>query len=99
MMKGAAMTITLPLEPQEEAKLIALAQARGVSADVLVLEALERILAAAPESAEQKPEDRPIWEVILDNMKDVPPEEFARLPNDGASEHDHYLYGRPKRNP
>jgi hypothetical protein len=60
----------------------------------LVREALDRILAAAPDPAEeQKPELRPIWEVILDNMKDVPPEEFARLPKDGASEHDHYLYG------
>ena len=43
-------------------------------------------------------DQRPIWEVILDNMKDVPQEEFAQLPKDGASEHDHYLYGHPKRN-
>ena len=42
---------------------------------------------------------RPIWDVILDNMQDVPAEEFARLPKDGASEVDHYLYGHPKRNP
>jgi hypothetical protein len=32
-------------------------------------------------------------------MQDVPAEEFARLPKDGASEVDHYLYGHPKRNP
>jgi hypothetical protein len=44
-----------------------------------------------------QPDPRPIWEVILDNMKDVPPEEFAKLPKDGASEHDHYLYGHLKR--
>lgn len=94
------MTITLPLQPQEEAKLIALAQARGLSANELVREALDRMLAAAPEPAEeQRRELRPIWEVILENMKDVPPEEFARLPKDGASEHDHYLYGSPKRHP
>ena len=41
---------------------------------------------------------RPIWEVILDNMKDVPPEDLAQLPKDGATEIDHYLYGHPKRN-
>ena len=46
---------------------------------------------------ERDSDARPIWEVILDNMKDVPPEEFAKLPRDGASEHDHYLYGHPKR--
>ena len=27
----------------------------------------------------------------------VPPEEFAKLPVDGASQHDHYIYGTPKR--
>jgi hypothetical protein len=92
------MTITLPLQPQEEARLVAMAQAKGVSTDTLVREALDKILADAPgQPDEAKRESRPIWDLILDNMKDVPPEEFARLPKDGASEHDHYLYGHPKR--
>jgi hypothetical protein len=92
------MTITLPLQPQEEARLTALARAKGVSTDMLVREALDKILAEAPyQPMEQRLEARPIWDVILDNMKDVPPEKFARLPKDGASEHDHYLYGHPKR--
>ena len=43
------MTITLPLQPQEEAKLIAIAQAKGLSTDALVREALEKILADAPD--------------------------------------------------
>jgi hypothetical protein len=34
---------------------------------------------------------------MLDNLKDVPPGEFAALPKDGASQVDHYLYGHPKR--
>lgn len=94
------MTITLPLQPQEEARLIAVAQAKGLSTDALVREAVDRILADAPDGlAEQKADPRPIWDVILDNMQDVPAEEFARLPKDGASEVDHYLYGHPKRNP
>ena len=92
------MTITLPLQPREEAKLIALAQAKGVSADALVREALDKILAEAPDQTEESNlESRPSWELILDNMKDVSPEEFAKLPKDGASEHDHYLYGHLKR--
>jgi hypothetical protein len=33
---------------------------------------------------------------MLDNIEGIGPEEFARLPKDGASEHDHYLYGHPK---
>jgi hypothetical protein len=93
------MTITLPLQPQEEARLIAIAQAKGLSTDALVREALDKILFDTPERlAEPSGESRPIWEVMLDNMKDVPPEEFAKLPKDGASEHDHYLYGHPKHN-
>jgi hypothetical protein len=29
---------------------------------------------------------------------DVPPEDWDTMPTDGASEHDHYIYGLPKRN-
>ena len=92
------MTITLPLQPQEEARLIAAAQAKGISTDALVREAISKIL-ADPLTSEEVPqaESRPIWEVMLDNIKDVSAEEFAKLPKDGASEHDHYLYGHPKR--
>ena len=42
------MTITLPLQPQDEARLIAAAQARGLSADDLVREALAGILMQTP---------------------------------------------------
>ena len=97
------MTITLPLQPQEEARLLAVGQARGLPPDVIVREALDRVLAEQCESTPARTEEpkrdlRPIWEVILDNMKDVPPEDLAQLPSDGASEMDHYLYSHPKRN-
>ena len=39
----------------------------------------------------------PIWERIVDLTADAPPEELAKPPTDGASQHDHYLYGTPKR--
>jgi len=42
-------------------------------------------------------DSRPIWDVIADNMKKVPPEDLAALPRDGASQIDHYIYGFPKR--
>jgi len=44
-----AMTITLPLQPSEEAKLTALAQAKGVSTNALVREMLDKLLADVPE--------------------------------------------------
>ena len=92
------MTITLPLQPQEEARLLAAAQAKGVSADDLLREALNKILDDSPTVPESpKAKARPIWEVMLDNIEDMTPEEFAKLPTDGASQHDHYFYGHPKR--
>jgi uncharacterized membrane protein len=48
------MTITLPLEPGKEAKLLALANAKGISAEELVREAIDKILAEAPETASCK---------------------------------------------
>ena len=44
-----------------------------------------------------EPPRRPIWERIADLAADVPPEELDKLPTDGASQHDHYIYGTPKR--
>src|SRR5580658_6896856 len=98
-MEGSTMTITLPLEPQEEARLLAVAQAKGLPPEVIVRAALDRVLAeqSEPVGAQAEGRDaRPIWEVILDNMKDVSPEDLAQLPKDGANEIDHYLYGHPK---
>lgn len=40
---------------------------------------------------------KPIWEVAQELMKDLPQEEVEKLPHDGATEHDHYIYGTPKR--
>lgn len=30
-------------------------------------------------------------------VSDIPPEVLATLPTDGAAEHDHYIYGTPKK--
>jgi Arc/MetJ-type ribon-helix-helix transcriptional regulator len=43
--------------------------------------------------------DKPIWEEILELTADVPDEEFDKLPTDLAEQHDHYIYGTPKRPP
>ena len=52
------MTITLPLEPQTEAKLMALAREKGVTADELVREAIHKILS---ESTEARTHELPVW--------------------------------------
>ncbi len=48
------MTLILPLEPQDEAKLMTIAQGRGMSADQLVREAIHNILAGAAEPVARK---------------------------------------------
>jgi hypothetical protein len=49
--------------------------------------------------SKHNPETRkPIWQIAQDIiMADVPPEIIAKLPADGAEQHDHYIYGTPKR--
>ena len=100
--------MNLTLTEAEETRLAALAQAQGMTLEELVREAIRPILSAVPESPSAIPRvptqtvsegQRPIWEVLTERMKNLPPEVFERLPKDGASEHDHYLYGSPKRNP
>ncbi len=50
---------------------------------------------ASPADAAQK--QKPIWEEILELTADVPDEEWDKLPTDLAEQHDHYIYGTPKR--
>jgi hypothetical protein len=80
--------IELPDEQAEALK--AKAAAEGLS-----LEAWLQKLAQEGHSA--RPPQRHIADVILENMRDVPPEVMSRMPQDGASQHDHYIYGWPKK--
>ena len=100
------MTLTIELPDELEEPLNTQARAQGVSAAGYVRSVLEHAI-EIPRQHGKPPLDgqlehrgalRSIFEVIAENMKDVPPEEFAKLPKDGADEHDHYLYGSPKRN-
>jgi len=47
-----------------------------------------------------EPSDEPLQtaaDFVLSHMRKVPREIMATMPEDGASQHDHYIYGRPKR--
>ena len=59
----------------------------------LVESLLEREQTAPAESTR-----RPISEIFEELSSQIPLEEWAELPQDGAEQHDHYLYGSPKRN-
>ena len=94
--------MNLSLTAAEEAKLAAQARARGTTPEALVREAILPVIAASETKLLQPQEaadaHRPISQIIAGIMKDSPAEELAKLPKDGASEHDHYIYGWPKRN-
>lgn len=38
-----------------------------------------------------------LTERIVALGKKIPPEERAKMPRDGAANHDHYIYGTPKQ--
>jgi hypothetical protein len=40
---------------------------------------------------------KPLGQMIADLAKDISDEEMAKLPRDGAANHDHYIYGTPKQ--
>jgi Arc/MetJ-type ribon-helix-helix transcriptional regulator len=53
----------------------------------------------APAQTEVAPNHKPIWEEFAEITASIPGEEWAKLPADGAEQHDHYIYGAPKRPP
>jgi len=92
------MTLTINIAPDKEAAYQALAQAEGLSVEQWLRQLIDRVVPASPlETPGAADDNRPIWEIFVDSMKDLPPEIMATMPKDGASQHDHYIYGWPKR--
>ena len=86
------MTV-IEIPDEEAAALTARAAAAGLS-----LEAWLRQLAGT--EGVQASGRRPLQEaadIVLSHMRNVPAEVAAQMPADGAGQHDHYIYGRPKR--
>jgi hypothetical protein len=38
-----------------------------------------------------------IWQLSDDFVKNISTDELSQLPSDGAEQHDHYIYGIPKK--
>jgi len=62
-----------------------------------VLSWVEEML-SEKETTQSRVAVRPLWEIVEEITSQVPLEEWKKLPVDGAEQHDHYLYGSPKRN-
>lgn len=81
--------------PDEEALVLkAKAAAEGLSLEAWFKKLAEP--AAAPVVAVEKPLQAAA-DIILSCMRNVPPPIMAAQPTDGASQHDHYIYGWPKK--
>jgi predicted DNA-binding antitoxin AbrB/MazE fold protein len=55
------------------------------------------VLEVAEDSMRDIDDDRPIWEVAAELVRNIPEEELDSVPTDGAAHHDYYLYGVPKQ--
>lgn len=60
-------------------------------------EVLRFVEAAERQAAAERNRHRPIWEVVAEIRAEVPEEEWDNEPTDGSYNHDHYLYGAPKK--
>ena len=78
---------------------IEIAQTIYEKVKVLPLDKQEEVLEFVKEKLAfaVKKDSRPIWEVAREISESVPLEEWEKLPSDGSINHDHYLYGAPKK--
>ena len=82
----------IELPDEQAAALTAKAAAQG-----LTLEAwLKRLAIEEAEPSAEHPLQTAA-DIVLRHMRNVPPEILATMPKDGASQHDHYIYGWPKK--
>ena len=94
------MTINLPNDLEhlvrEEVQ-----SGRFASMDDVVAEAVRGYLNSrnrTTETPERTTQARqPIWELIEQENSSIPPEVWDTLPTDLSAQHDHYIYGTPKR--
>ena len=102
-----------PIEftPEQKGFLESLSRETGTPVSALIDKMLDRLREECDEQShrdadgkdetesDMPPQEprKPIWQQFAEAFKDVPEEELARLPVDGATQHDHYIYGTPKR--
>jgi Arc/MetJ-type ribon-helix-helix transcriptional regulator len=105
LQEKSAMQINLPAD-LERSLLTEVQSGHFASVDDAITEAVRLLLQRAPGEGEPEPlgaveptspGHRPIWEVFEEISASIPDEEWARLPVDGAEQHDHYIYGTPRR--
>ena len=98
------------LTPEQKGMLASLSQETGKSLPALLAaiaaaleelqeqrEHLDSANGETPVNVPQPRSRKSFGEIAAELLADVPEEVFDRLPTDGAAQHDHYIYGTPKR--
>ncbi|MGH9622580.1 MAG: hypothetical protein ACRD45_23090 [Bryobacteraceae bacterium] len=85
------MTITIHLPDDQATALQEKAAAAGLSLEAWLQTLAGKEVPVVPGTLQAAAD------IVLEEMRKVPTEVMATLPKDGASEHDHYLYGGPKK--
>ena len=100
------------LTPEQKGMLSSLSRETGRSIPALIAAALEELqehVHSQHDNGEPHSDDadqgvplpqevaKPIWEQFIEASLAIPGEELDQLPIDGATQHDHYIYGTPKR--
>jgi hypothetical protein len=81
------MTLTIELPEEDAAALSVKARSQGMSAEQYARQILKHDIQ----------QTRPTAARIREIWSDMPEEVRAKLPADGSSQIDHYVYGLPKR--
>jgi Arc/MetJ-type ribon-helix-helix transcriptional regulator len=96
--------MTIHLSKQLESDILAVVNSgRCASLDDAMSEAASLLLERVKEEQAQAKQPaaaaahKPIWQVAEELRKSIPAEEWDKLPVDGAAQHDHHIYGTPKR--
>jgi hypothetical protein len=100
-------TTPFDLTPEQKGLLASLSRETGTPIPALLAKALAElqrrpVSGGTPDREEQvnvsaPPRKKSFGQIAEELFGDLPEEELARLPMDGAAQHDHYIYGLPKR--
>jgi hypothetical protein len=84
------MTLSIDLADDQLAVLSAKAKAEGLSVEQCAGQLLTKVLSLSGDRPPLGARIREIWSEMPDSVR-------STLPPDGASQHDHYIYGVPKK--
>lgn len=83
------------MESNTTDKILAVVKVLSVEQQLEVLKFIDNLKA---DSESKKENDlKSVFKKIEERGKNIPDEVWEEMPKDGSEEHDHYLYGTPKR--